>query len=164
MSFLQSSIFGQEFVNYRKNNAHYERTKFSNNVRKTGIGLVPIVIDSVDTELSTLLGKTDHKYPNYRNYGKEYIMHMDTFVLDFSNSIFIDIENTNSNFLKGKKLSLALEDGTIIDPKLTLGYLYKKYKNEKDNILYILLTQETTMYGYIMSILRYLGFFNKNET
>ena len=108
MSFLQSSIFGQEFVNYRKNNAHYERTKFSNNVRKTGIGLVPIVIDSVDTELSTLLGKTDHKYPNYRNYGKEYIMHMDTFVLDFSNSIFIDIENTNSNFLKGKKLSLAL--------------------------------------------------------
>ena len=34
-----------------------------------------------------------------------------------------------------------------------------RQKNEKDNILYILLTQETTMYGYIMSILRYLGIF-----
>ena len=156
MSFLQSSIFGQEFVNYRKNNAHYERTKFSNNVRKNGTGLIPIVIDSVDNELSSLLGKTDNKY---RNYGKEYIMHMDTLVSDFSNTIFVDIENINENFLKGKKLSLALEDGTIIDTKLTLGFLYKKYKNEKDNILYILLTQETTMYGYIMSILRYLGIF-----
>lgn len=160
MSFLQSSLFGQEFVNYRKNNAHYNRTKFSNNVRKKGIGLVPIVIDSVDNELSTLLGKTDNKY---RNYGKEYTMHMDTIVSDFANTIFIDIENINSEFLKGKKLSLALEDGTILDNKLTLGYLYKKHKNEKDNILYILLTQETTMYGYIMSILHYLslGFFNK---
>lgn len=154
MSFLQSSLFGQEFVNYRKNNAHYERTKFSNNVRVKGIGLVPIVIDSVDQELSTLLGKTDSKY---RNYGKEYTMHMDTTTIDFANTIFIDIENINSDFLKGKKLSLALEDGTILDTKLTLGYLYKKYKNDKDNILYILLTQETTMYGYIMSILRYLG-------
>lgn len=154
MSFLQSSLFGQEFVNYRKNNAHYERTKFSNNIRKKGIGLVPIVIDSVDNELSILLGNTDNEY---RNYGKEYTMHMDTIVYDFANTIFIDIENINPDFLKGKKLSLALEDGTIINTKLTLGYIYKKHKNEKDNILYILLTQETTMYGYIMSILRYLG-------
>lgn len=154
MSFLQSSLFGQEFVNYRKNNAHYERTKFSNNIRKKGIGLVPIVIDSVDNELSILLGNTNNEY---RNYGKEYTMHMDTIVYDFANTIFIDIENINPDFLKGKKLSLVLEDGTIIDTKLTLGYIYKKHKNEKDNILYILLTQETTIYGYIMSILRYLG-------
>ena len=128
MSFLQSSLFGQEFVNYRKNNAHYERTKFSNNIRKKGIGLVPIVIDSVDNELSILLGNTNNEY---RNYGKEYTMHMDTIVYDFANTIFIDIENINPDFLKGKKLSLVLEDGTIIDTKLTLGYIYKKHKNEK---------------------------------
>ena len=155
MSFLQSSLFGQEFVNYRKNKAHYERTKFSNNIRKKGIGLIPIVIDSVDNELSILLGKNDST--RYTSYGKEYTMHMDTVVSDFANTINVDLESL-SNDIKGKKLLLALEDGTLIDTKVTLGYLYKKHKNEKDNILYILLTQETTMYGYILSILRYLGF------
>ena len=33
---------------------------------------------------------------------------------------------------------------------------YKKFKNQDDNILYLLLTQETTMYGYILSLLRYI--------
>lgn len=154
MSFLQSSLFGQDFVNYRKNNAHYERTKFSNNVRKQGIGLIPIVIDSVDNELSSLLGGNDKS--DYRNYGKEYTMHMDTTVSEFLCQINIDIEKLSDKILNGKKISLGLEDGTIINKDLTLGYIYKKHRNDKDNILYILLTPETTMYGYIISILRYL--------
>ena len=154
MSFLQSSLFGQDFINYRKNNAHYERTKFSGNVRKQGN--LPIVVDSVDNELSTLLGGNDKS--NYRNCGKEYIMNSETLVLDFMNQINIDINLLSTTILNGKRVSLGLEDGTIINTDLTLGYVYKKHKNEKDNILYILLTTETTIYGYIMSILRYLGF------
>lgn len=158
MSFLQSSLFGQDFINYRKNNAHYERTKFSSNIRKQGN--LPIVIDSVDNELSTLLGCNNDS--NYRNCGKEYIMNTETSVLDFTNQVNIDINTLSPTILNGKRLSLGLEDGTIINTNLTLGYIYKKHKNEKDNILYILLTTETTMYGYILSILRYLGFFKKN--
>ena len=150
MSFLQSSLFGQDFINYRKNNAHYERTKFSSNVRKQGGELIPIVIDSVDNELSTLLGNGKS--------GKEYTMHKDTTILDFLNQINIDIEKLSNTILNGKKVSLGLEDGTIINKDLTLGYIYKKHRNEKDNILYILVTPETTIYGYIMSILRYLKF------
>jgi hypothetical protein len=153
MSFLQSSIFGQEFVNYRKSNAHYQRTKFSSNVRQKGIGTIPIVIDSVNEELSKLLGGPDTRY---RNYGKEYIMNMDTTVLEFINQVNIDIDNLSPEFLNGKKLSFGLENGSFIDTKISLGYIYKKHKNDKDDILYILLTTETTIYGYIMSILRYL--------
>lgn len=159
MSFLASSLFGRDFVNYRKNSAHYERTQFSSRVRTQGIGMVPIVIDSVDEEMSLMLGENDTVTPKRnRRYGKEYILHMDTKIIDFISQIEIDITKLSPNFLDGKKLKLGLEDGTIItDTSLTLGYIYKKYKNTKDNILYILITQETTMYGYVISILRYLG-------
>lgn len=55
-----------------------------------------------------------------------------------------------------KVLKLGLENGKILDNKDILGDLYKKHKSQKDGILYLLLTQETTMYGYIMSLLRYI--------
>ena len=54
-------------------------------------------------------------------------------------------------------MSIGLEDGTIPDMNIDLGTLYKKNRNKDDKILYVLLTQEKTMYGYIMSIIRYLG-------
>jgi hypothetical protein len=164
MSFLQSSLFGREFVNYRKNSAHYERTRFSSIVRSQGVGLVPIVVDSVDNILSVILGENDPSSTKRdKKYGKEYTLHMDTTIEDFLNQINIDLKSLSAttlahqNYMDGKKLKIGLEDGTIVDLKLTLGYVYKKYRNEKDNILYILLTQENTMYGYIISILRYLG-------
>ena len=158
MSFLASSIYGKDFVNYKKNTAHYERTKFSSKVRNAGIGNIPIVVDSVEKELSILLGEDDGKAKRYYSYGKEYTMHMDTKVSDFVNKIEIDIRNESPKHLSGEKLKLGLEDGTIIaDTSLTLGYLYKKHGSGQDNILYILVTRETTIYGYIISILRYLG-------
>lgn len=164
MSFLQSSLFGRDFVNYRKNNAHYERTRFSSIVRGQGVGLVPVVVDSVDNTLSTILGGNDPSISS-RNcaYGKEFTLHMDTTMGEFLDQINIDLKHSTSrtlshqNYMNGKKLKIGLEDGTIVDLKLTLGYIYKKYRNQNDNILYILLTHETTMYGYIISILKYLG-------
>lgn len=161
MSFLQSSLFGRDFVNYRKNSAHYERTRFSTRVRTQDTKMIPIVVDSVDENLSCILGENEHKVKRNKNYGREYVLHTDMTVTDLLNKINTDVTKTSQTFMDGKKLKLGLEDGTIIiDNTLTLGYMYKKYKNTKDNILYILVTQENTMYGYIKSILRYLGILN----
>ena len=155
MSYLASSIFGKEFINYRKNNAHYERTRFSSKIRNQGIGLVPIVVDSVENDLSLILGgKSEGRN---KKYGKEYILHMDIKTNDFLTMVTNDINNVEKDFLKGKKIKMGIEEGTLIEMETTIGDIYKKYKNKKDNILYILITQETTVYGYILSILRYLG-------
>lgn len=160
MSFLQSSLLGRDFVNYRKNCAHYERTKFSSKVKNEMNGKIPIVVDSVDESISTILGENINGIT--KKYGKEYIIDGTLTINDFIIKIENDIKSIKDQTelkvdFSGKKIKLGLEDGTIInDGSITLGTIYKKNKNEKDNILYFLITQENTIYGYIISILKYL--------
>lgn len=151
---LRSSILGQEFINYRKNNDTHTRTRFSESVRSKGIGYVPIVVDSVDPELSKALATYDKTFSRYIKYGFEIMMHMDETVIDLIKEIKIDLIKKDYDY---RYLSIGLEDGTIPDMNIELGTLYKKNRNKDDKILYVLLTQEKTMYGYIMSIVRYLG-------
>lgn len=155
---LRSSLYGMDFVNYRKSTNEYQRQKFSNKVRSKGIGQVPIVVDSVDNELSLALAKTNivskSTYNDYtKRYGKEYIVNMDLIVKDFLCQITTDLKITKSE----KNIKMGLENGEILNANMTLGDIYKKFRNKSDNILYILITSETTMYSYILSILRYLG-------
>jgi hypothetical protein len=151
---LRSSIFGQEFINYRKNNDTHTRTRFSESVRSKGIGYVPIVVDSVDPELSKALATYDKIFSRYIKYGFEIMIHMDLTVTDLLKEIKIELIRKDYDY---RYLSIGLEDGTIPDMNIDLGTLYKKNRNKDDKILYVLLTQEKTMYGYIMSIIRYLG-------
>jgi hypothetical protein len=153
---LRSSILGQEFINYRKNNDTHTRTRFSESVRSKGIGYVPIVVDSVDPELSKALATYDKTFSRYIKYGFEIMMHMDETVIDLIKEIKIDLIKKDYDY-DYRYLSIGLEDGTIPDMNIELGTLYKKNRNKDDKILYVLLTQEKTMYGYIMSIIRYLG-------
>jgi len=151
---LRSSILGQEFINYRKNNDTHTRTRFSESVRSKGIGYVPIVVDSIDPELSKALATYYKTFSRYIKYGFEIMMHMDETVIDLIKEIKIDLIKKDYDY---RYLSIGLEDGTIPDMNIDLGTLYKKNRNKDDKILYVLLTQEKTMYGYIMSIIRYLG-------
>jgi hypothetical protein len=151
---LRSSILGQEFINYRKNNDTNTRTHFSESVRSKGIGYVPIVVDSVDPELSKALATQDKTFSRYIKYGFEIMIHMDLTILDLIKEIKIDLIKKDYDY---RYLSIGLEDGTIPDMNTDLGTLYKKHRNKDDKILYVLLTQEKTMYGYILSIIRYLG-------
>ena len=152
MSFLASSIFGHEFVNYRKNVTASNRLVFSHNVRHNLPGMIPVVIDSVDQNLSLALSNCDTSMPEKMwKHGKEYTMSINTTVDEVLKEI-----NANIKVI-GKKLVLGLEDGSLLQENESLGKIYKKNKNNKDLILYLLLTQETTIYGYILSILRYLG-------
>lgn len=150
---LRSSILGHEFINYRKNTDKHTRTKFSSNVRSKGIGYIPIVVDSVDPELSKALATKDEMFSRYLKYGFEIMIHMDLTVADLIKEIKIELVKKDYEY---GFLSIGLEDGTIPDASLELGVLYKKHRNVDDKILYVLLTQEKTMYGYVMSIIRYL--------
>jgi hypothetical protein len=158
---LKSSILGKEFVNYRKITNENERVNFSNKIRKKGVGNIPIVIDSVDKELTLLLAKHDPIFSRNIRYGFEIVLHMDQTVEDLINLIKEEMNkkkdivktNISIDFLN---ISLGLEDGSIIDTKEDLGTIYKKYRNSDDKILYILITKETSIYGYIMSIIKYL--------
>lgn len=152
MEFLKSSIVGHDFVNYRKSRPYSDRVKFSSNTRKAGVGLVPIVVDSVDDNTSKKLGG-DIGEKRYRRYGKEYKMHIDKPLSILLARVERDIEGEDLNM----KLRLGLEDGVFPDTRETLGDLYKKNRNNRDEILYFLVTREKTMYGYILSILRYIG-------
>lgn len=150
---LKSSILGQEFVNYRKTTDKQQRTQFSSQVRSKGIGYIPIIVDSVDREISKALAKTDENYPRYIKYGFEIMIHMDLRVLDLMKEIKIELLRKDYNY---DNLSIGLEDGTIPDTNMELGILYKNNRNIDDKILYVLLTREKTIYGYIMSIVKYL--------
>jgi hypothetical protein len=148
-SLLQSSLYGHDFVKYRKNNSQSERERFSHNVRTKGIGELPVVIDSVDTILSEALAGQDSK--RFNRNGKEFHFHTDLLVEDIILEVRHRIKADDTKVFK-----LGLENGKMLDNKDVLGDLYKKYKSQKDNILYLLITQETSVYGYIMSLLRYI--------
>lgn len=150
-SLLQSSLMGHDFIRYKKNNTPQERKQFSNTVRTKGIGEIPLVIDSVDKQLSELLAGSDSK--RFNRNGKEYHFHQDLNI----DEIILEIKSRiKLSDIDHKVLKLGLENGKILEGTELLGDLYKKFKNQDDNILYLLLTQETTMYGYILSLLRYI--------
>ena len=164
MDLLRSSICDKEFINYRKYTESFDRKKFSKNVRTEGIGLIPIVVDTVDPELYYLMSKKQIRFlTEYK--GVELSLHMDSSMNDILNEIkcillqkLIDSKNTfdATNELSKYTLKLGLENGTLIEQNFILGDLYKKYKNNDDNILYLLLSKENSIYAYLMSIIKYI--------
>ena len=80
-------------------------------------------------------------------YGKEFSISKESTTQDLLN--LLDIHGNYT-------LKLALEDGTFLNKTDNLGQIYKQYHNKEDNILYILVTKETTLYHYLLSIIKYL--------
>jgi hypothetical protein len=151
---LKSSIMGREFVNYRKNTDRDQRNNFSGNVRSRGLGNVPVVIDSVEKEISDLLATKDEKHPRNIKYGLEVTIHMDNKVSELLKIAKIELLKKDYEV---NNLVLGLEDGSLIDLDIDVGTVYKKHRNNSDKILYVLVTNEKTMYGYILSIIKYLA-------
>lgn len=151
---LKSSILGKEFINYRKNTDKDQRSSFSGNVRSRGLGNVPIVVDSVEKELSDLLATKDEKYPRNIKYGLEVIINMESKMTELLKLVKIELLKKDYEV---SNLVLGLEDGSLIDLDADIGTIYKQYRNKDDKILYVLVTNEKTMYGYILSIIKYLA-------
>lgn len=159
MDFLRSSIMGQEYINYRKSNGKDARNIFSNNVRKEGLGNVPIVVDTIDKDLIELFRENAHLRYKKKDSGKEYVMHMDQTLRDVIKEVkILALQRDFENIIRENELILGLEDLTIPDQDSCVGDLYKTHRNSDDKILYLMLMKKMSMYGYIISIARYLGF------
>jgi len=105
-----------------KNKELYTREKFSNGVRRKGVGTIPIVIETEDPELALVV-----------NIKKEIEIHMDAVVLD----LYVEIRRRNYNGL----IYITLENGRILNDNEVLGELYKKNR-EDDKILYLRIVKE----------------------
>jgi hypothetical protein len=153
-SSMYASIYGKEFINYRKYNSYVKKKMFINTTRRQGQNLIPVVVDSVDQDLSLQLSGSLHQKGSvsHRNiqYGKEYSIDKNTKIADFIILL--------QGIVPGPfNLKLGLENGTLLtDKNQTLGDVYKNHKNNDDSILYLLLTKETSIFQYILSIIRYL--------
>lgn len=147
---------GYNFINYKKTRLENERRRFSDSIREQGIGRVPIVIDSVEEEIMKIL--SNREKGRYFN-GVELSKHMDGSIKELIEQIEdIIIKRGGKRLIEKKRIILGLENGEVIDSNdtITLGELYKKYRNRKDRILYILVSRKDTLYGYIMSIIEYI--------
>jgi hypothetical protein len=154
MELLRSSIIGKEFINYRKTTMKESRLNFSHKIRAKGLGNIPIVIDSVDKQLSDALCEIDGRY---KTYGKEMTLHMEKTVNDVLKEVkIILLKKDLESIVKNENVIIGLEDGSIPQLDMKLGDLYKKYRNNDDKILYFLVSKETSVFGFIMSIIYYL--------
>jgi uncharacterized protein YwbE len=151
---IYGSIYGKEYVNYRKTVDGSDRLRFSHKVRNEGVGNVPIVVDSVDTELSEGLGERGLGCRRYKRYGRELVLHMDDTVGDLIKEVKVILIRNDQD---PNNIKLVLEDGTFLKEDLDIGSLYKRFRNNDDGILYVMTTREETILGYLKSILVYLG-------
>jgi hypothetical protein len=149
---------GHEFVKYRKNHPLTEREKISQTIRRN-TDEIPVVIDSVNSTISEAIAGPDSR--RFDRNGRLYHFHKDVSIEDVIIELKHRIKAENTMTLK-----IGLENGKILKDTDSIGELYNKYKDQKDSILYLLVTQETTMYGYIISLLRYVfgpNFMNGNN-
>lgn len=135
-SLLASSLYNHDFIKYRKNNTTTQRNRFSKSVKGEE---VPVVVDSIDPKLCI------------KENGKEYHFYKKLLIEDILLEVKKSIKIEENQVLK-----VGLDNGKILDNIDIVGDLYLKYKNQDDNILYLFITQETTIYGYIMSLIRYV--------
>lgn len=172
MDLLRSSILGHEFVNYRKSSFKNDRIRFSNKIRNMGLGYIPIIIDSIDNDISTHLANTmiynNESYCqldsqkdflntyniNFSKYGRPLVYHMDNKLTDILQDIKTLLKN-NQRFTHCQFI-IGLEDGTFPAIESDIGTVYKLHRNQADKILYLLVTKEKTSYDYIMSIIHYI--------
>jgi hypothetical protein len=126
-----------------------------------------VVIDSVEEEFINIFRKKSYiNGMRVISYGLELEMDVSSNINDVIKEIKIELVKANKEHLFAEnEIKLGLENGTIITDEKELVYnLYKKFRNVNDNILYLLVTQEKSMYNYIMSIFRSLfGIFYKKQ-
>jgi len=155
MDLLRSSILGKEFIMYRKNTTDTDRFRFYK--KATNSNKIPVVVDSVDEEFIEIFRK---KYyigdSRIVTYGLLLELSNNATINDVLKEIKIELVKANKEYIFIENdIKLGLENGNIIsNNNLNILELYNEYKNRSDKILYILITKETTMYNYIISIIR----------
>jgi len=153
-----SSLFGSEFVNYKREIREDARQKFSHRVldmnKRAEKGCkclyLPIVVDSVEEKMIVLLNYKSNK--SNKNNKREYVIESNKTIDDL-----VVLVRNNLNVPVEKTIRFGLENGSIIkDTSILMEKVYLDNYNEVDSILYLLITSETTVYGYVLSLLTYI--------
>lgn len=149
MKSLRESIRNSDFVNYRKQTLYNDRIKFSKSVRSKGVGEVPVVIDTVD-----------NKYVNFIKPPIEMVVHLDNTVSQVLGQVKVIVleRQLKSGIINpsSDNMRLGFENGDISEPDTKIGDIYRIMRNEDDKILYLLLTEQRSVYDYIISIINYI--------
>lgn len=141
-------MFKNESLNYKKYNSEHERSLFSSKIRLEGIGHIPIVVDSIEKDLSLSIS-TKNIRGTCIKHGLEISLHMDSTVSDLIKIIKTKMIENNTNIL----FDLYLENNFIPiyeNSQIDLGSLYKKYRDPNDKILYILIKHKVSVYQNIL--------------
>jgi hypothetical protein len=159
MNTLTSSLFSSEFVAYKREIRESKRKAFSDKVllhkNNEKLSFLPVIIDSVEDDIGMILN--DESRVNLtsrkRRNGKEYILERSKLISEFLSELSNELQLNSYD----KKITFGLEDTSIItNNNMTIGELYDMYYDRNDHILYLLITTEDTMFGYIKSIIKYL--------
>jgi hypothetical protein len=155
-SFMRSSLAGMEIGNFRQQNDKNSRKKFFRNIDVNAKfpSSLPVVLDALDKELSAILAgiDTENTPRKHWKFGKAGNVNPNLTLIEF-------VTLSTRNFPKTNKiLKICNEESQFLSNDLKMGYIYNNYKNTSDNILYLTITYETTIYDYIVSLFKY--FFN----
>ena len=149
---LSSMIYNKDFLKFKIERLLPERKTLSKSILNKGY--LPVVIDSLDENISKSLSRK-RSSSNYKIHGRCFQFHKDMTTED----ILLNLQN-RIVLQPGVMINLGLENGSIIKKDQNVETLYNMYKNPSDDILYLIITLETTLYGYILSIINYI--FKKN--
>ena len=147
-------MFTNESLYYKKYKNENQRSLFSSKIRLEGIGHIPIVIDSIEKELS--LAVSSKINDNYRKFGLEISLHMDTPLSELSNIIKTKMIENNTNIpfdLYLEKNLTPLSENSHLD----IGSFYKQYRDPNDKILYILIKHKITIYQNLLNNIKNLS-------
>lgn len=153
---MRSSLAGMEIGHFKKQEKNSKTNfKFFRNPNAKLPYSVPVVIDAVEKKLSAILAGTDtENTPKFKwIYGKAGNVKSEINLAKFISDVTQDFPETT------KTLKVCNEEGQFLDLNLKIGYIYNNFKNTSDNILYLMITYESTIYDYIVSLFK--TFFKK---
>ena len=129
-------------IEYKKRDINM-RLRFSIDIRKRGVGMIPIVIETKEEMFREIV-----------NVNKELEIYMDNDILHIRNIVNSRIMKQNKEIMN---YNLTLENGEILQDSEILWDIYKKYRGE-DKILYILISKSSVIWNTWNMIKRMINY------
>lgn len=149
----------QNELNYQNYKSENQRNLFSSKIRSAGIDHIPIVVDSTDKKLALAIS-TIKSNTIFEKYALEISLHSDSNFLDLIN-IIKEKMLKNNNYIPFdiylENDMYPIHENSIVD----FGFLYKKYRNQSDNILYFIIKPQLSFFNKSILYLKtlYVNYF-----
>lgn len=138
----------RHILNYKNYKSESQRNLFSSKIRGSGIDHIPIVVDSPNKNLASAISTKTANY-TYEKYGLEISLHSECNIFDLINIIkqkMIENDNIIPFDLYLENDIYPMNENSNID----FCFLYKKYRNVSDNILYFIIQPKISIFEKIL--------------